>query len=79
VITLGAKILSILLGTGAAATCVAAGWAFLTMGPESGAIGVVLVDSLFGTFILFTASRFLWIYAVKRDSQRTLADESDQV
>ena len=76
-ITLSAKILSILLGIGAAATCIAAGWAFLTMGPESGAIGVVLVDSMFGTFILFTAARFLWIYAVKRDSQRTLAEESD--
>ncbi|MDP7661475.1 MAG: hypothetical protein QF789_09695 [Gammaproteobacteria bacterium] len=33
---------------------------------EPGSGGVVLVDSIFGIFILFTASRLLWLYAKKK-------------
>ena len=39
---------------------------FLAFGPEKGATGVFLIDSMFGGFALFIMSRFLWIYAVKR-------------
>jgi hypothetical protein len=66
-LTLGAKLLAIFLGLGALGAFLTAVLSFFTLGPESGAVGVVMIDSLFGSFILFTASRFLWIYAVKRE------------
>ena len=65
--TVGAKVVSIFVGLGALGAFLTAVFSFFTLGPESGAVGVVMIDSLFGSFILFIASRFLWIYAVKRE------------
>ncbi len=70
--TLGAKALAGVLMLGAVGAFLTAAFAFFTLGPESGGVGVVMIDSLFGSFILFIASRFLWIYAVKRERQREL-------
>ena len=46
---------------------------FLVFGPEKGATGVFMIDSMFGGFALFVMSRFLWIYALKRQ-RRAPAD-----
>ena len=51
---------------GAAGAAITAISAVFTVGPESGGLGVIMVDAFFGAFILFIASRFLWIYAAKR-------------
>jgi hypothetical protein len=66
-LNVGAKVIAIFLGVGALGAFLTSVLSFFTLGPESGAVGVVMIDSLFGSFILFTASRFLWIYAVKRE------------
>lgn len=71
-----ARAASVVLGIAAALTATAAVVSFFRLGPESGATGVVLVDSVFGTFILFVASRFLWIYARKRVRNRAAAAET---
>ncbi len=47
---------------------------FLVFGPEKGATGVFMIDSMFGGFALFVMSRFLWIYALKRQ-RRALGDK----
>jgi len=70
--TIGAKVVAAFLMLAAIGAFLTAVFSFFTLGPESGAVGVVMIDSLFGSFILFIASRFLWIYAVKRERQREL-------
>ncbi len=48
---------------------------FLLFGPEKGATGVFMIDSMFGGFVLFLISRLLWIYARKRQ-RRFAADNT---
>ena len=67
-VTWGLKLVAVVLGLSAVFAFLVAVFSFFTLGPESGAVGVVMIDSLFGSFILFIAARFLWIYAVKREA-----------
>ncbi len=65
---IAAKILAIGLGLGGAVTMLVAIGALLGAAPEAGA-GVILVDSFFGTIVLFAAARLLWLYAPKKKDQ----------
>ncbi len=58
-----AKIVSVLLLISTIMIALTAAATLLGLMGEPGAGGVVLVDSIFGVFILFTASRLLWLYA----------------
>jgi len=71
-LTVTARVVSVVLMISAGFAFLAAVVSFFTLGPESGAVGVVMVDALFGAFILFIAARFLWIYAVKAERLREL-------
>ena len=71
-LTMGARLVSVVLMISAVFAFLTAVASFFTMGPESGAVGVVMVDALFGSCILFIAARFLWIYAVKTERRREL-------
>lgn len=73
-LTLAARVLSVVLMISAGFAFLTAVLSFFTLGPESGAVGVVMVDALFGAFILFIAARFLWIYAVKSERLRELEE-----
>jgi len=66
--TVIAKIVSGLLMLAAVMIILTAAATLLGFMGEPGAGGVVLVDSIFGVFILFTASRLLWLYARKRET-----------
>ncbi|MDP6436694.1 MAG: hypothetical protein QF790_08085 [Gammaproteobacteria bacterium] len=63
---LAAKIVSIILLIASIMIVLTAVATLLGFMGEPGAGGVVLVDSIFGVFILFTASRLLWLYAKKK-------------
>ncbi len=64
---IAAKVASVFLGLGALGAFLTAVFSFFTLGPEGGAVGAEMIKSLFSSFVLFTASRFVWIYAVKRE------------
>ena len=66
-----AKALSILLMVAVLMIALTAAATLLGLIGEPGSGGVVLVDSLFGGFILFMASRLLWLYARKKQAQST--------
>ena len=51
---------------------------FLVFGPEKGATGVFMIDSMFGGFALFVMSRFLWIYALKRERRSTADNMAEE-
>jgi hypothetical protein len=64
--TLAAKIVSVILLIASIMIALTAAATLLGFMGEPGAGGVVLVDSVFGVFILFTGSRLLWLYAQKK-------------
>ena len=68
-----AKVASIILLVATILIVLTAAATLLGFMGEPGSGGVVLVDSIFGVFILFTASRLLWLYA-----NRKAATESDE-
>jgi hypothetical protein len=72
---IAAKTVSVLLMIACAMIALTAAATLLGIMGKPGAGGVVLVDSVFGIFILFTASRLFWIYAQKK--QR--AEESENM
>ena len=71
-LTILARVISVLLMVFAVIAFTAAVFSFFTLGPDSGAAGVVMVDALFGSFVFFIAARFLWIYAVRTERRREL-------
>lgn len=71
-LTIVARVCSVLLMLCAVFAFLTAVFSFFALGPESGAVGVVMIDALFGSFVLFIAARFLWIYAVKTERRREL-------
>ena len=76
-ISLLAKAGSLVLGSSAiffALVALKSVYDFLAFGPENGATGVFMIDSMFGGFALFIMSRFLWIYAVKRQRRNEVQE-----
>jgi hypothetical protein len=63
-----AKIVSVILMIATIMIILTAAATLLGLTGQPGAGGVVLVDSVFGGFILFTASRLLWLYARKQET-----------
>jgi len=76
-LALAAKAASIVLGFCAllfGAVFVKSVYEFLALGPENGATGVLMIDTMFVGFVSFMMSRVLWIYATKRQ-RRSAAEE----
>ena len=76
-VVLAAKAASIMLGLCAllfGAVFLKSVYEFLALGPENGATGVLMIDTMFVGFISFVMSRVLWIYARKRQ-HRNVAEE----
>lgn len=76
-LTLLAKIVAVILGLFAllvALVFLKSVYSFLALGPENAAAGVMMIDSMFGSFALFIMSRFLWIYAVKRQRRTEVGE-----
>ena len=73
-LTLGARALAVVLMIGASLAFLAAVLSYFRLWPESVAAGAVMVEALFGAFILFIAARVLWIYAVKAERLRELEE-----
>ena len=69
-----AKFASILLSISVVMIILTAAATLLGFMGEPGTGGVVLVDSIFGVLILFTASRLLWLYAKKKETQSAAND-----
>jgi hypothetical protein len=65
---IAAKIGSIILVIASAMIVLTAAATLLGLMGQPGSGGVVMVDSIFGVFILFTASRLLWLYARKKQT-----------
>jgi hypothetical protein len=71
---LAIKIISVFLGTTAVAIMLAALGLTIGVLPDSGYGGVILVDSVFGTLVLLTAARLMWLSAIKKERRENEAE-----
>jgi hypothetical protein len=61
------KTIAIVLGVVAVAIMLTALGLVFGLLPDSGYGGVILVDSVFGTLVLMTAARLMWLSAMRRE------------
>ncbi|MGI9308363.1 MAG: hypothetical protein ACR2P6_03805 [Gammaproteobacteria bacterium] len=69
------KFIAVALGVLAIVIMLAALGLVVGILPDTGYGGVVLVDSIFGTLVLFTAARLMWLSAERRQRRE---DEAKQ-